>query len=142
MLIPIRLEIQSSIDPGEREDVQSIEQDLKGHFEKRDKHWVLRYTEKPGTEEEVRTTVKAGEEEVVVIRQGMVAYRTTYRPGSRTYSLIETPGGTSEMEINTLDYQWTGDEGSGSIRFSFQLRMEGEEMGRYQLQIQWTEVPA
>ncbi|QKG85777.1 DUF1934 domain-containing protein [Kroppenstedtia pulmonis] len=138
---PIYLEIQSFIQPGAGLEPQTIKQQLEGFFEERPSEWVVRYTETPGTDEEIRTTVKADTEEVTVIRQGMVSYRTTYRPGQETFSLIEVPGGTSEMEVMTKTYQRNQTSDGGMIQFTFDLKMGNEEMGQYQLRIQWTEVP-
>ncbi|MFC4077280.1 DUF1934 domain-containing protein [Salinithrix halophila] len=138
---PIRLDIRSGVHPSEAGGKEeSIEQHLDGFFEERNAHWVLKYRESPGTPDEVLTTVKAGSEEVTVIRQGMVSYRQRYRPNQTTYSRIETPGGVSEMEVHTLDYRRNHHDKGGSIGFSFQLTMGGEAMGRYELTIQWTEV--
>ncbi|GGE05707.1 hypothetical protein GCM10011571_03530 [Marinithermofilum abyssi] len=142
MLKPIRLDIVSEIRSDDQEDVERIEQQLKGHFDQKEDRWVLRYWEEPGTQEEVRTTVKAKEDEVTVIRQGAVSYRVTYRPGQTSLSLVETPGGKAEMEVHTLDYRRRMEESHGQIQFSFRLRMAGEEMGHYQLKIQWTGVSA
>ncbi len=139
-LQPIQVSILSKI-ATEDGDEQTIEQELEGRFKERDDHWLLKYTEKPGTSEQVQTTVKAYEKEVTVIRQGEISYRQRYRPEEITTCVVTTPGGNMDMEVNTLDYsrEQTGD--GGLIRFTFRLRMGGENMGRYQLSIGWTEVP-
>ncbi|MDN4592597.1 DUF1934 domain-containing protein [Polycladomyces subterraneus] len=137
-MIPVHLHIRSAIQSKNEWD-DAIEQNEVGEFEDRDGQWVLRYWENKGTAEEVRTVVKAGENEVTVIRQGAIAYRQTYRPGHETGSLIHTPAGESEMRVRTLDYRRDRRENGGVIFFSFRLHMGEEEMGQYQLQIEWTE---
>lgn len=132
----IQLMIQSCIYSGDGGEEECIEQQLDGQWEQRGEAWVLRYQENPGTPEQVRTTLKATPTDVVVIRQGLISYRQTYRPGESTSSVIETPAGRSEMEVETLDYS----REHGHIRFSFHLHMENEPLGRYQLDIRWTEV--
>ncbi|MFD1427187.1 DUF1934 domain-containing protein [Kroppenstedtia sanguinis] len=129
------------MDPEDNRDPEEISQEMDGRWIEREQEWVLKYTEEPGTPDEVRTTVKAGEEEVTIIRQGMIAYRQRYHPGETTICVVETPGGSSEMEVHTLAYRRERKEMRGQIQFSFRLRMAGEPMGRYQLLIQWTEVP-
>ncbi|MFD1397610.1 DUF1934 domain-containing protein [Kroppenstedtia eburnea] len=138
----IRLSIISTIDPEDGGDPEEIVQEMEGRLIERESEWVVKYTEKPGTPDEVKTTVKAGEDEVTIIRQGMIAYRQRYHPGETTICVVETPGGTSEMEVHTLAYRREREEAQGRIQFSFRLTMAGEPMGRYQLLIQWTEVPA
>ncbi|MDR6225417.1 DUF1934 domain-containing protein [Desmospora profundinema] len=132
----IQLAIQSLIHPSDGGKEETIEQKLDGRLERKGETWILRYLENAGKQDQVRTTVKADPAEVAVIRQGMIAYRQTYRPGERTYSVIETPGGTSEMEVETIDYL----REDGHIRFSFRLHMENDPVGHYQLDIRWTEV--
>lgn len=134
-MIPVQLVIESTIDQEEK-----ILQEMEGQFVERGEEWVLRYVEHPGSEDEIRTTVKAEQHKATVIRQGAITYRQTYSPGKRTFTRIEMPGGTAEMEVNTLDYQrrQTGEQGELSV--SFLLEMGGEQLGNYQLQIKWFEV--
>jgi len=137
-VIPVHLRIRSTIlSKGEWND--EIEQNEVGEFEDRDGQWVLRYWENPGTKDEVRTVVKAAENEVTIIREGAIAFRQTYRPGHETGSLIHTPAGEGEMRVRTLDYRRDRRDNGGVILFSFWLHMGEEEMGQYQLQIEWTE---
>lgn len=131
----IRLEISSHIHSGDNGKQESIDQQLDGRLEQKGDIWILRYVENMGESDQVRTTVKAGPEEVMVIRQGMISYRTTYRPGTTTYSVIEAMGGTSELKVETVDYV----REDGHIRFSFHLSTGEEVMGLYQLDIRWTE---
>ncbi|SMO68158.1 DUF1934 domain-containing protein [Melghirimyces algeriensis] len=138
----IRLSIVSLIDSEDGERQEPIEQQMEGWFQTRENRWILKYTEKPGTEDEVKTTVKADQDEVTVIRQGAVSYRQRYCPGKMTSCLIETPGGVAEMDVQTLSYQRERLDEGGQVQFSFRLFMEGEALGRYQLTIQWTEVAA
>jgi uncharacterized beta-barrel protein YwiB (DUF1934 family) len=137
-VIPVLLHIRSTIQSDEEWD-EAIEQNQVGEFEERDGQWVLRYWENKGTADEVRTVVKAGENEVTVIRHGAIAYRQTYRPGQETGSVIHTLAGESEMRVRTIDYRRDRRDNGGVILFSFQLHMGEEEMGQYQLQIEWTE---
>ncbi|PTX62457.1 uncharacterized beta-barrel protein YwiB (DUF1934 family) [Melghirimyces profundicolus] len=136
----IQLSVESFIDPEDGGDQEEIKQQMEGRWEKRNHHWVLKYTENPGTPDEVKTTVKAGSDDVTVIRQGMVSYRQRYVPGKTTYCVVDTPGGTTEMEVRTLSYHRQFSDDSGRIQFSFRLFMGGDAMGRYQLTIEWTEV--
>lgn len=132
----IQLDIYSYILAADGGEPEIIDQQLEGRLERKGETWILRYVENAGNSDQVRTTVKAGPEEVTVIRQGMIAYRQTYRPGETTYSMIETPGGTSEMKVETENYS----REDGHIRFSFRLSAGEEPMGLYRLDIRWTEV--
>jgi len=137
-LIPINIHIESTIEPEDQE-LQVIEQQLKGRLELKGEEWVLRYTEKPGTKEEVRTTVKSLPDQVTVVRQGPVSYRQTYCPGKRLESIVNTPAGTTEMEVTTLHYQRERMETEGKLEFVFLLHMGQQYLGRYQLSLKWME---
>jgi uncharacterized beta-barrel protein YwiB (DUF1934 family) len=136
-MIPVKVSVRSSIsgEAGEEE----IRQEVEGRFAEGEAGWVLRYVERPGEADEVRTTLHAREESITVIRSGTLAYRHTYRPGETGTSRVCTPAGTAEMEVKTLDYRRSRWEGGGELRFSFDLRMAGEDMGRYALHIRWKE---
>ncbi|WP_177168056.1 DUF1934 domain-containing protein [Marininema mesophilum] len=140
---PVQLAIHSTVHSSEAGDGDVIEQQLEGFFEEREQYWVLKYKEgSPDSSDDVNTTVKAGKDEAIVIRQGVVNYRQTYRLDQKTYSRIEIPGGVSETEVETLEYDRKRSEVEGQVRLSFRLAMGGEAMGSYLLNIKWTEVTA
>ncbi|SFS36412.1 DUF1934 domain-containing protein [Marininema halotolerans] len=137
---PVQLAIHSTVHSSEEGDGEVIEQQLEGSFEERDRYWVLKYKEgSKESSDQVQTTVKAGSDEAIVIRQGVVNYRQTYRLDQKTYSRIEIPGGVSETEVETLEYDREKEDDGGNIRLSFRLAMGGEAMGSYLLHIQWKE---
>ncbi|MCS1352642.1 DUF1934 domain-containing protein [Mechercharimyces sp. CAU 1602] len=137
---PVCVTISSTIDRDGMEEKEVIQQTVTGQFENKEERWFLRYREQEGTEEETRTTVKANHDEVVLIRHGAISYRQTYRPGSKSSSLMKIPNGTVEMIVHTHTYERTLVDGRGVISFSFALTVGEEALGEYRLKIEWMEV--
>jgi uncharacterized beta-barrel protein YwiB (DUF1934 family) len=138
-MVPVRVNVLSSISDGA--EAEEIRQEMMGRFAEKRDEWVLRYVERTGENAEMRTTVKAREDCITVIRNGDLGFRHTYCPGKTATSWIHTPAGTAEMEVKTLDYRRRRWEGGGELRFSYDLRMGGENLGKYVLHIQWREEP-
>ena len=136
-MVSVRVNVLSTIF-GET-GVEEIRREAKGRFAEKRDEWVLRYVESGEADAETRTTVRAKEDSITVIRSGGLDFRHTYRPGKTATSRVLTPAGETEMEVKTLDYRRRRWERGGELRFSYDLRMGGENMGTYQLHIQWRE---
>lgn len=140
LLIPVNISIQSVIQHEEGQEPEVVEQSLKGKFEvKENGIWSLKYKENEGTADEVFTSVRSSEDQIVISRQGPVSYRQTYRPGKKVESIVYTPAGKTEMEVTTLSYQRRLEKAEGEIRFSFLLTMGSQDLGRYELSLKWME---
>ncbi|TCP69439.1 uncharacterized beta-barrel protein YwiB (DUF1934 family) [Baia soyae] len=120
-------------------EAERIEQKMSGSFEQSGTDWKIRYKENSGTPEEVATMVRAGEDQLVIIRRGGISYRQVYRPGEITISAMTTPGGRMEMEVHTHEYRREMGQGKGKIEFTFELSMSGQLLGLYELMIAWLE---
>lgn len=138
-MVSVRVWVLSTIS-GET-GVEEIRREAKGRFAEKRDEWVLRYVEIGEEEAEVRTTVRAREDSITVIRSGGLDFRHTYRPGKAAVSRVFTPAGKTEMEVRTLDYRRRRWERGGEFRLSYDLRMGGEPLGNYELHIQWREEP-
>ena len=138
-MISVMVSVHSSIS-GET-GLENIRKEAKGRFAEKREEWVLKYVERNEADEEMRTTVRAREDSITVIRSGALDFRHTYQPGKTATSWIRTPAGTAEMEVKTLDYRRRRWEGGGEFRFTYNLRMGGENLGIYELHIQWREEP-
>ncbi|TCS95532.1 uncharacterized beta-barrel protein YwiB (DUF1934 family) [Hazenella coriacea] len=138
-LIPVEIQICSTIRPEGEQEPEIIRQQVKGKLTEKGEEWVLRYMENENTSEEVRTSVKSHTDQVTVVRQGSVSYRQTYQPGASTESMVYTPAGNTEMYVETLIYGREGTPQQGQIFFSFLLSMGGQRLGTYQLELVWKE---
>lgn len=136
-MVSVQVSVLSTISRGTG--VEEIRQEAKGRFAEKKDEWVLKYAEQKGKEEKMSTTVRAREDSITVIRSGGFDFRHTYRPGKTGVSRIITPAGETEMEVKTLDYRRRRWEGGGEFRFAYDLRMGGENLGTYELHIQWRE---
>jgi uncharacterized beta-barrel protein YwiB (DUF1934 family) len=137
-VISIDLYIESTIEQ-EDDEPQIITQRVKGKLECKGEEWVIRYVEEPGTDDEMRTSVKSSPDQLTITRHGLVSYRQTYCPGKRLESIVHTPAGVTEMEVMTLYYERERDERVGKIEFAFLLHMGQQYLGRYQLSLKWME---
>lgn len=138
MVILVNIFIQSTIEQ-ENEEPQIIKQQMRGNLEWNGEEWVIRYSEQPGTEEEVRTVVQSFPDQVMITRHGLVSYQQTYCPGKRLESIVYTPAGETEMEVMTLHYEREAKEKEGKIELAFLLHMGQQYLGRYQLSLKWME---
>ncbi|SDY38886.1 DUF1934 domain-containing protein [Thermoactinomyces sp. DSM 45892] len=135
----VRVRVVSIIYSDPVAEPERIEQEMPGSFEESWTDWKIRYKENPGTSEEIATMVRAGEDQLVIIRRGGISYRQVYRPDDVTVSTMTTPGGQMEMEVHTHQYRREMGQGSGKIEFSFELSMSGQSLGLYELTIDWLE---
>lgn len=137
---PIQLQIVSTIHSDPSGEPEIIEQQLTGFIEKAGTEWKIRYKENADTSEEVSTMVRSGVDQLTIIRRGDISYRQVYRPGQVTESTLTTPGGIMEMEVRTNNYERKMEQDHGKIQFSFELWMNRQQLGTYQLAISWSEV--
>lgn len=137
---PIQLQIVSTIHSDPSSEPEIIQQHLTGSIEQAGAEWKIRYKEHADTPEEVSTMVRSGFDQLTIIRRGDISYRQVYRPGQVTESTLATPGGMMKMEVRTNSYQREYKEGRGKIQFSFELWMNRQQLGTYQLAISWSEV--
>ncbi|MGA8941959.1 MAG: DUF1934 domain-containing protein [Thermoactinomyces sp.] len=137
-MIPVKIYIESTIWQEADQGPEVIRQELSGRFqEKGSGEWILWYKENSGTSAEIVTAVKSRPDQILIVRQGAVSYRQFYKPGQKMRSVVYTPAGSTEMEVETLTYQRKRLNREGLISFSFLLHMGKQKLGKYKLGIRW-----
>jgi uncharacterized beta-barrel protein YwiB (DUF1934 family) len=101
--------------------------------------WYIKYIEQ---EEEGQTnaTVKVKEDEIVVIRNGLVSMRQSYRPGIKTSGSYVSLAGEMSMDTDTRDIRLHYDE-EGYLTAAvwvYDLHLNEQNIGRYTVQCRLT----
>ncbi|MBB4823126.1 uncharacterized beta-barrel protein YwiB (DUF1934 family) [Sporosarcina luteola] len=135
----VNVQLQSTIiHPGQPADKHTLE--AKGTVVEKAGNQYLRFEEKQNGQT-VRTTVKLGRKEALIMRSGAVQMRLpftignprpgTYGNGPATFNLLVN---TKELLVNT-DPKGT----AGSFHVHYELHADGALLGTYKLQITYTE---
>ncbi|HEX7064203.1 MAG TPA: DUF1934 domain-containing protein [Bacillales bacterium] len=95
----------------------------------------IRYKEEIEDTGSVRNVIKISEEEVTIIRNGAVGMHQRFLEGQTTEGFYDTQFGTMNMETVTkrVDYDWRPREGTGNIELAYQLKLQGNDLGRVTL---------
>ncbi|HEU5141028.1 MAG TPA: DUF1934 domain-containing protein [Bacillales bacterium] len=95
----------------------------------------IRYKEEIEDTGSVRNVIKINEEEVTIIRNGAVGMRQSFLEGQTTEGFYDTQFGSMNMETFTrrVDYEWTTREGIGNMKLAYQLKLQGNDLGRVTL---------
>lgn len=101
--------------------------------------WYIKYIEQ---EEEGQTnaTVKVKEDEIVVIRNGLVSMRQSYRPGIKTSGSYVSLAGEMSMDTDTRDIRLHYDEAGylTAAVWVYDLYLNEQNIGRYTVQCRLT----
>jgi len=101
--------------------------------------WYIKYVEQ---EEEGQTnaTVKVKEDEIVVIRNGVVSMRQSYRPGVKTSGSYTSAAGVMQMDTDTKDMRLHYDEDGylSEAVWVYDLYLNEQKIGRYTVQCRLT----
>lgn len=99
---------------------------------------VLRFQE-PYEEGDAPTSqqIKCTDQEMTVRRQGRVTMNQRFVEGVTTEGVYETPEVRMPMETTTkkLKHDWNTEQLEGEIRLSYDLMLQGEATGRYDMTI-------
>lgn len=101
--------------------------------------WYIKYVEQDEAGE-TNATVKVKEDEIVVIRNGVVSMRQSYRPGVKTGGLYHSAAGVMQMDTDTRDIALRYDA-DGYLRTAvwvYDLYLNEQSIGRYTVQCRLT----
>jgi uncharacterized beta-barrel protein YwiB (DUF1934 family) len=110
------------------------------YYIKESKNYLL-FEEKLENQGQVKTTIRWAEDEAWIKRSGSVNMRIPFQLHNQTKGLHETPHLKMEMTATTdkLTHLWDSRERKGFFRLSYRLRIRGEEVGTYFLDIAFKE---
>lgn len=102
----------------------------------------IRYSEEIEDTGRIRNVVKIAENEVTIIRNGAVSMHQQFREGETTKGEYGTSFGTLHMETATkqLSSEWKRHEGSGELSLTYQLTLQGRDVGEITLALKIWEV--
>lgn len=137
----VKIKLNSTILPidGEKE---NYEMWLDGALVKKSGKSYLRYVEQL-EEKEIRTTVKMGNEDAFILRGGGVKMRLPFNTIQEEIGEYETQFGSMPIitKTNHLSYDYNEDNQlSGKFNVQYDLIISGQSVGKYTLEIQYSEV--
>ncbi|HET7658031.1 MAG TPA: DUF1934 domain-containing protein [Bacillales bacterium] len=138
--IPVVIDLTSTVDNGAGE--ETTRNRVKGDLLSKGQATYIRYQEQTEDEESVRNVVKVTEEEMVILRNGPVSMNQHFREGQTTEGHYGTPFGEMHMETSTERMEYTKESvrGTGEIVLEYQLKLQGNKLGRVTLTFTFREV--
>lgn len=114
---------------------ETTELKTEGQFYIKDEAYYLLYEERMEEGEAVRNTLKVTDREALVIRKGAVSMRQPLVEGEKTKGVYQNPLGNMHIETKTkqADIRWSQETASGQIVLRYDLNMENQPVGRFQL---------
>lgn len=137
----VKIKLVSSIIPTEGE-LETYEMWLEGSYVEKGGSAYLRYEE---VQEElmIQTTVKLAKFQAFIMRSGGVNMRLPLNPDQRENGHYESPFGSLPIVTSThqLSHEINlSDKVSGRFHTQYDLLIDGNSVGRYTLEIQFSEV--
>lgn len=85
----------------------------------------------------VKTIIKIKQEGAVIMRSGAVSMSQTFLLQQTTEGTYQSPYGPLSMKTTTetIDYQWSERSLQGEFQLNYQLNLQGEHAGTYQINI-------
>ena len=116
--------------------LETVKHQAEGSYLLKGSRHYIRYLDKHlDPKGHVPTTIKLGEGELVILRQGLVTARQCFRPGCETRSGYETPYGNMELIMHTHRLESDFGEDKGIIHLDYSLNANGSQVGEYELEI-------
>jgi len=137
----VKIKLNSTILPidGEQE---NYEMWLDGSLVKKSGKTYLRYVEQL-EEKEIRTTVRMGNEQALILRGGGVKMRLPFNVIQEEIGEYDTQFGNLPIVTKTqhLSYEYKEDNSmSGTFNVQYDLIISGQSVGKYTLEIHYSEV--
>ncbi|ADI00686.1 Domain of unknown function DUF1934 [[Bacillus] selenitireducens MLS10] len=139
----VHVRIHTLITDGDRQESHTME--AGGRLLQGSGLLVIRFTEpKEAGERPTTQQIKCTESEMTVRRQGQVTMNQRFSEGVTTEGVYETPELRMPMETTTtrLSQEWDDVSGRGEIALSYDLVLQGEKTGRYDMTITLKEATA
>lgn len=135
--VPVKLVVKTVIHDGI--DAQEFELTTFGHLYKKDTTLYLKYDEVL-EEGDVHTVIKITHREAIIIRNGAVKMKLTFRHDEHFSSTYQSPYGMLEMVTFTkhLEHAVVNDH-NGLIDLQYDLHIQGALAGTYHMTIQYQE---
>lgn len=137
----VKIKLNSTIIPVDG-DKENYEMWLDGSLVEKSGKTYLRYIEQL-EEKEIRTTVKMGNEQALILRGGGVKMRLPFNILQEERGAYDTQFGSMPIVTKTrhLSYHYNEDKSmNGTFNVQYDLIISGQSVGKYILEIQYSEV--
>lgn len=114
---------------------QRQQEEHSGHAWLNTNLWVVRFAEQMDGQQTGTTTVKAGDEQLTIIRRGEVTMRQRFEPGEETVGLYGHPYGRMEMATKTEFLRRRVCRDRWQVEWHYQLRMNGVPSGTFHMNL-------
>lgn len=133
---PVKVTVTTAIQDGEQQ--EAFELTTFGRYYKKGRSSYLQYDE---TMEEglVHTTVKAAENEVLILRSGAIKMRLHLSQDKKTPGNYHSPYGLLQTEADTREVDIAMDSSNGRIKVLYDLAIQGAHAGTYHMNIDYKE---
>lgn len=134
----VNIKLISTIRPidGESEGYEML---LTGQLLEKAGSIYLKY-EEVQEDKNIRTTMKLGNEQALIMRTGAVKMRLPLNIMEQQMGHYESELGSMPLVIDTKEMTFTKQAGSGNFHVQYDLLMGGQSVGNYTLDITFTEV--
>ena len=134
----VNIKLISTIRPIDGES-ETLEMWLNGHLLEKAGSMYLKYEEMQD-DKTIRTTMKLGEEQALIMRGGAIKMRLPLNIVEQQIGHYESEIGSIPLVIHTKKMTFTRHEVSGDFFVEYDLLMSGQSVGNYTLDIKFTEV--
>ncbi|MFC7685859.1 DUF1934 domain-containing protein [Ureibacillus sp. GCM10028918] len=137
----VKIKLNSTILPIDG-DKENYEMWLDGSLVKKSGKTYLRYVEQL-EEKEIRTTVKMGSEQALILRGGGVKMRLPFNTIQEEIGEYDSQFGSLPIVTKTRHLSYDYKEGqilSGKFNVQYDLILSGQAVGKYTLEIHYSEV--
>lgn len=134
----VNIKLISTIRPIDGES-ETFEMWLNGELLEKAGSLYLRY-EEVQEQKTIRTTMKLGEEQALIMRAGAVKMRLPLNIFEQQIGHYESEFGSVPLVIQTKNMTFARQEVSGDFHVQYDLLMSGQSVGNYTLDITFTEV--
>ena len=134
----VNIKLISTIRPIDGES-ETFEMWLNGELLEKAGSLYLRY-EEVQEQKTIRTTMKLGEEQALIMRAGAVKMRLPLNIFEQQIGHYESEFGSVPLVIQTKKMTFVRQEVRGDFHVQYDLQMSGQSVGNYTLDITFTEV--
>lgn len=132
--IPVVIDLTSKA-VGEDGNAETTTNRVDGILIQKENTLYIRYAEEIEDTGRIRNVVKIAENDVTIIRNGAVSMHQRFQEGETTKGDYGTYFGTLHMETATkrLSSEWKRQEGYGELDLTYQLMLQGRDVGEVTL---------
>lgn len=138
---PVKIKLITTVHPTEGEP-ETYEMWLRGNYIEKAGNAYLKYEEMQ-QDQTIKTTIKLGQQQALIVRSGAINMRLPLHSNEQQMGHYDSELGLLPLIIDTkqIDFQpKRRNEQIGTFTAQYNLKMNGQSVGHYIVDIQFTEV--